>query len=107
MPDPVAAFDAATLKAVLEAHRMALTETMARANHSSLYVRQGSYAADIVADRLNPSSRYYYVVQPHGKREIVGFGVEESFDEAMRASQHLTAAMNARHGAVSQTSSAD
>jgi MEDS: MEthanogen/methylotroph, DcmR Sensory domain len=94
---PLDCFDPETLQRVLEAHRMALTETMAGSNHSSLYVRHGQFAADVVADRLDPSSRYYYVVQPHRGTEIVGWGVEHTFELAMQASQRLTAEMDAHH----------
>jgi MEDS: MEthanogen/methylotroph, DcmR Sensory domain len=94
---PMSTFDPAVLNNVFEAHRMALTHTMAESHHSSLYVRHGQFTADIVADRRDPSSRYYFVVQPHGDREIVSWGVEDNFERATRASERVIAQMDKYH----------
>jgi MEDS: MEthanogen/methylotroph, DcmR Sensory domain len=102
---PISAFDTETLRCVLEAHRIAVSETMMRARHSSFYVRHGGFAADIVADRLNPSSRFYYVVQPHGAADIVGWGFEDSFEAAMKSSESTIADLDQRRVAVSHPTS--
>jgi hypothetical protein len=86
---PTNQFSEKTLRDALESHRLALTETRAGANHSSLRIRQGDYVADIVADRFSPTTRFYYVVQPHGIKDIVGWGAEQNFDDAVRQSELL------------------
>ncbi len=96
---PLDAFAPENLQRVLEAHRIAVSQTMGQAKHSSYYVRRGKFAADIVADRHNPASRYYYVVQPHGTADIIGWGFEDSFEAAMSSSECTIADME-RHGRV-------
>ena len=81
-------FSEKTLKDTLESHRLAL-ETMAGANHSSLIIRHSDYVVEIVADRENPRTKFYYVAQPRGSNEIVGWGAEQSFDDAVRQGESL------------------
>lgn len=86
---PTNQFSEKTLKDALESHRLALTETRPGADHSSLTIRQGDYVVDIVADRKNPRTKFYYVAQPHGRSDIVGWGDEQSFDNAVREGESL------------------
>lgn len=87
---PTNRFSDKTLRDALEVHRMALTETGPGANHSSLMVRHGDYAVEIVADRENPRTKFYYVVQPRGSSDIVGWGAERSFEDALGQGESLT-----------------
>ncbi len=82
-------FSDQTLRGALESHRLALTETMAGANHSSLTIRRADYAVDIVADRENPRTKFYYVAQQRGSNDIIGWGWEASFDDAVREGESL------------------
>jgi hypothetical protein len=82
-------FSDKTLRGALESHRLALTETMAGVNHSSLTIRRGDYAVDIVADRENPRTKFYYVAQQRGSNDIIGWGAEPSFDDAVREGESL------------------
>ena len=82
-------FSVKTLSDVLENHRLALMETMTGANHSSLLVRQGDYAVDIVADRGDSRTKFYYIVQRRGSNDIIGWGAERTFDNAMREGKSL------------------
>ena len=86
---PTNRFPAKTLRKALESHRLALTETMAGANHSSLLIRQGDHMMEIVAERENPKAKFYYVVQPHGSNDIVSWGAEQSFDDAVRQGESV------------------
>lgn len=82
---PMRAFPPATLDRVLEAHHIALEETMVSSNHSTLTIRAGDYMADIVADRIHPGESFHYVIQQKGSREILSWSMEPSMDAAMRA----------------------
>lgn len=88
-------FSPEMLEAVLATHRHALTETMATTNHSSLAIRKGRYVIDVVADRLDPRSQFYYVAQEHGKRDILGWGVEQNFDDAILQGETLLNSLQA------------
>jgi len=68
---------------------MALQETMISANHSALSMRRGEYVADIVADRFDPATAFHYVVQKHGAKEVLGWGIEHGMDQAMEASRAI------------------
>ena len=85
----VKAFTPEVLQSVLMFHKKALANTMSSSNHSSLAIRNGRYVLDVVADRINPSSHFYYVAQEHGKKDILGWGVEPSFDAAMQQGESL------------------
>ena len=82
-------FSDKTLRGALESHRLALTETMAGANHSSLMIRKGDYFVEIVADRENPGTKFYYVAQQRGSNDILGWGAEQNFDDAVREGESL------------------
>ncbi|HMC31769.1 MAG TPA: MEDS domain-containing protein [Candidatus Angelobacter sp.] len=82
-------FSEKTLRDALESHRLALTETMAESNHSSLMIRKGDYFVEIVADRENPGTKFYYVAQQRGSSDILGWGAERSFDDAVREGESL------------------
>jgi len=86
---PVHGFPPEILERAIAAHRMALEQTMISTNHSALSIRRGNYIADIVADRFNPAAAFHYVVQKHGAREILGWGIEPGMEEAMLASHAI------------------
>jgi MEDS: MEthanogen/methylotroph, DcmR Sensory domain len=83
------AFEPEMLERVLDSHRLSLAETMAGSNHSALQVRYGKYRADIVADRLNPQTTYYYIVQQAGGKDVLSWGSTSSLAAAMTESQQV------------------
>lgn len=80
-------FDPEVLERVLGSHQLALMQTMAGSNHSALQVRYGKYYADIVADRLNPESTFYYVIQQAGGKDVLSWGATQSLISAMSESE--------------------
>lgn len=88
---PLNGFPRRVISSVLEAHRMALEETMADSNHSTLTIRQGNYLADIITDRLNPGSAYHYVVQGQGSYDVLSWGVEPTMERALSCSGSIMA----------------
>lgn len=86
---PVHSFSPAALDSIIAAHRMALQETMISTNHSALSMRRGEYVADIVADRFDPATAFHYVVQKHGGKDVLGWGIEQGMDQAMQASHSI------------------
>ncbi len=88
-------FDAATLEKVVQVHQQTMTDTAGRARHTSMAIRRGRYILDIVTDRKDPARQFYYVVQEHGHRDILAWGVEPSFDDAMWQGESLLSSMQA------------
>src|SRR5258708_25291307 len=82
-------FSDKTLRDALESHSLALTETMAGPNHSRQNIPLADYAVDIVADRENPLTKFYYVAQQPGSHDIIGWGWEATFDDAVREGESL------------------
>jgi hypothetical protein len=70
------------LKAVVQAHRMQLAEAPANSSYSSIYVRNGRWAAEVIADSRQTTPRYYYVVQNRRPQEVLGWGVAPNFESA-------------------------
>jgi hypothetical protein len=93
---PIDRFPQHTIAAVLDAHCVALEETMASTNHSTLTIRLGDYLADIVTDRLNPGGAYHYVVQGCGSREVLSWGVEPTIDSALASSGAVMADLSTK-----------
>ena len=93
---PVNYFPKQMVAMVLDAHRMALEETMAGSNHSTLTIREGNYLADIITDRLNPGGAYHYVVQGQGSLDVLGWGIEPTLEEALSHSGSIMAELAAR-----------
>ncbi|HKT51204.1 MAG TPA: MEDS domain-containing protein [Candidatus Angelobacter sp.] len=86
---PVHGFSPSVLERVIANHRMALQETMISTNHSALSMRCGEYVADIVADRFDPATAFHYVVQKHGAKEVLGWGIEQGMEQAMQTSHAI------------------
>jgi hypothetical protein len=86
---PMRGFSPRVLESVIAHHRMALQQTMISTNHSALSMRRGDYVADIVADRFAPATAFHYVVQKHGGKEVLGWGVEPGMDQAVEASHAI------------------
>ncbi|HEU5413639.1 MAG TPA: MEDS domain-containing protein [Candidatus Angelobacter sp.] len=86
---PLHGFSPRVLESVIASHLMALQETMISTHHSALSMRRGEYVADIVADRFDPATAFHYVVQKHGAKEVLGWGVEHGMDRAMEASRAM------------------
>jgi hypothetical protein len=84
------------IASVLDAHRMALEETMAGSNHSALTIRHGNYLADIITDRLNPGEAFHYVVQGKGSLDVLSWGVEATMDQALSRSGSIMAELAAK-----------
>jgi len=98
---PLGRFPSSVVASVLNAHRMALEETMAGSNHSTLTIRQGNYLADIITDRLNPGSAYHYVVQGQGSFDVLSWGVEPTMEQALSCSGSIMAELAANRVAHS------
>jgi hypothetical protein len=86
---PVASFSEELLDQVLETHQASLQEPQAHSNHTSLSIRKDDFTLDVVADRLQPHSTVYYIVQKHGSKNIVGFGAEATVENAIRMGEQL------------------
>jgi hypothetical protein len=89
-------FSPEMLERVLDVHRTCIANTYDGSDHSSLAIRKGRYILDIVADRFNPLGQFYYVAQEHGKKDILGWGAERSFDDAVVEGESL---LNSLHAA--------
>jgi|HubBroStandDraft_5_1064220.scaffolds.fasta_scaffold147452_2 hypothetical protein len=79
---PVSDFPAPVLERVLQNHRMHLSDTAPNSYHSSIHIHYDQCDAEVVADKYITNPRYYYVVQRHQPREIVGWGISPTFDGA-------------------------
>jgi hypothetical protein len=91
---PAHKFAPNVVDSILQAHRMALEETMVSSNHSSLTVRSGNYVADIVADRINPSAAFHYVVQQRGTPDVLSWGIEPTIELALSSSETILASFD-------------
>jgi hypothetical protein len=80
-------FSAEVLARVLEQHSCSFCETSSR--HSTFTIRASGYMADVVADRNDPQSRFYYVAQAFNSADVLGWGTEESFDTAVVSAESL------------------
>ena len=98
---PVNYFPKRMVDMVLDAHRMALEETMVGTNHSTLTIRQGNYLADIITDRLNPGEAFHYVVQGRGSLDVLSWGVEPTMEQALSCSGSIMTELAANRGAPS------
>jgi hypothetical protein len=78
---PIAEFPADVLQSVLDAHQLSLREAAPGSRHSSLYVCQGEFRVEIVADTRTDSSQFDFVVQ-HRSKGLLGWGAERAFDAA-------------------------
>ena len=86
-------FSPETLRQAIDVHRQCMSDVQPSARHSSMAIRSGRYVLDIVTDRNNPEKNFYYVAQEHGKNEILGWGVEPNFDEAISQGETLLRAL--------------
>ena len=93
---PLGRFPSSVVASVLDAHRMALEETMAGTNHSTLTIRHGNYLADIITDRLNPGEAFHYVVQGRGSFDVLSWGVEPTIEQALSRSGSIMAELDAK-----------
>ncbi|HZI58705.1 MAG TPA: MEDS domain-containing protein [Verrucomicrobiae bacterium] len=92
---PARRFPSHILRQVLDAHRMAIEETMISTNHSTLTLRVGNFLADIVTDRVNPGEAFHYVVQKNGSPDVLSWGQELSMDAAIQSSEIILAELGA------------
>jgi hypothetical protein len=86
---PIDKFAPEVLKAVVHSHRMHIAETATHSNHSSIHLRNGEWLAEVVADKQDNDPRYYYVVQKHRPREVLGWGIAPDFEVANASIQRL------------------
>ncbi|HKD79629.1 MAG TPA: MEDS domain-containing protein [Candidatus Angelobacter sp.] len=84
-------FPSDVLRRVLDAHRIAIEETMVSMNHSTLTLRAGNFLADIVTDRIRPGSAFHYVVQRRAGNDVLSWGQEPTIDAAIRTSETIMA----------------
>jgi len=82
-------FSPHVLRQVLDAHRIAIEETMISANHSTLTLRSGRFLADIVTDRIQPGEAFHYVVQKRNSPEVLSWGQESTLAEAIYSSEKI------------------
>lgn len=80
-------FSPELLARVLEQHSSSFAETGSR--HFTFTIRSNGYVADVVADRKNPQSRFYYVAQASNSVDVLGWGSEENFDNAVLGAESL------------------
>ena len=85
----ISAFPPQFLNAVIDAHRLHMTDREPRSFHSGLSFRSGNYWAEIVADKLVVAPTYYYVVQRRRPSEIVGWGTAGTFESANQCAEEL------------------
>jgi MEDS: MEthanogen/methylotroph, DcmR Sensory domain len=83
-------FEPHVLQAVLQAHRMQVVETATHSDHASMHIRDNSWSAEIVADKMALSPRYYYVVHHREPSEPLGWGIAPDFDSASANIDRLT-----------------
>lgn len=86
---PVDLFSRETLSAVLAAHKLHLLEDSEQSSYSSLSFGGGAHSAEIVADRIVANPNFYYVVQQHRPKEVIGWGVAPDFGRANREVERL------------------
>jgi hypothetical protein len=84
------------LRRVLDAHRMAIEETIVGANHSTLTLRSGNFLADIVTDRIHPGEAFHYVVQQRASHDVLSWGQEPTIDAAIQISESIMAELAGR-----------
>jgi hypothetical protein len=94
------------LKAVIDAHRMHLVESSG-SSYASLYVRNGHWAAEVVADKTVESPRYYYVVQSRQPQDVVGWGIAPDFESASAGVDQLALDDNLTSRAISRNNIAN
>jgi hypothetical protein len=78
----IADFSPEVLNRVLDAHRLQLIEPESNGFHASICIRYGHCLAELVTDKFVVNPNYYYVVQRHEPKEILGFGVADDFERA-------------------------
>ena len=83
-------FEPHVLQAVLQAHRMQVVETATHSDHASMHIRDNAWSAEIVADKMALSPRYYYVVHHREPSEPLGWGIAPDFDSASANIDRLT-----------------
>jgi MEDS: MEthanogen/methylotroph, DcmR Sensory domain len=88
-------FSPEVLARVLERHSSGLAETGSR--HSTFTIRSSGYLADVIADRKDPRSRFYYVAQASNSADVLGWGTEASFDNAVLSAESLLTALTGLH----------
>jgi hypothetical protein len=86
---PIAMFPGKLLEEVLSSHQASIQQPQKHSNHSCLSIHNNSYTLDVVADRLQPQSTVYYVVQKQGSANILGWGAEATVENAIRMGQEL------------------
>lgn len=86
---PARLFPSQVLRRVLDAHRIAIEESMVSSRHSTLTLRSGEFVADIVTDRLNPGEAIHYVVQKRTAPAVLNWGQELTMDAAIRACEGI------------------
>jgi HTH-type transcriptional regulator, bacterioopsin transcriptional activator and related proteins len=83
-------FSRETLNSVLAAHKLHLVEENDHhSSYSSLSLGCGPHSAEIVADRIVANPNFYYVVQQHRPKEVIGWGVAPDFVTANREVERL------------------
>jgi hypothetical protein len=86
---PVSSFPEELLDQVLETHQASLQQPQAHSSHSSLSILRDDFMLDVVANRQQPHSKVYYIVQRFGSKNIVGFGAEATVESAIRMGQRV------------------
>lgn len=87
----MSAFHPEVLEAVINAHRLHVSDSPSNVSHSGIVVRKGNFSSEIVADKLVLNPNFYYVVQRHRPSEVVGWGIAPNFDSASEKAEQLVA----------------
>ncbi len=91
---PAYLFPPHVLRRVLDAHRIALEETMVSSNHSTITLRAGGFLTDIVTDHVHPGEAFHYVVQRRNNPEVLSWGQEDTIDAAIATSEAIMAELS-------------
>ncbi len=91
---PIDKFAPEVLEAVLSAHRMQVDDMDPNKAHAALHVGYPECSAEIVAAKDATAPTYYYVVQRHEPRDIMGWGVAPNFDGAASRVEKIAAESN-------------
>jgi len=84
---PISRFSPAMVEKVFSVHKLMLRDLPHDGKKYSFSVRRDDLFAQLVADRLDPSSAVYYTVHRLGSREILAMGSEKSFENALSAAE--------------------
>jgi len=66
-----------------------LTESSSPPERSNTRIQIGNYFADIIINREHDSPIYYWIAQQLGSADIVGWGQEDTFENAEKSAKEF------------------